>query len=153
MLVPCCLYSIQNNLLLLAVANLDPPVYYLISQVTSIRPCWRALLRCHCEKNSVLHLMWVSWQLKILATAFFSVLILGKTMSICKWFALLLLVFGTSISQLDSGFQGNVSSLGCCHVLYRMLYTYVAPLYFVRLRRFNFIQGSDRQLARSVPQV
>jgi len=41
MFVPCCLYFIQNNLLLLAVANLDAPVYYLVSQVpeSSLAPC------------------------------------------------------------------------------------------------------------------
>lgn len=34
MMVPCFLYFIQNNLLLVAVANLEPPVYYVVSQVT-----------------------------------------------------------------------------------------------------------------------
>jgi hypothetical protein len=32
MMVPCFLYFVQNNLLL-AVASLDPPVYYVVSQV------------------------------------------------------------------------------------------------------------------------
>jgi hypothetical protein len=33
MMVPCFLYFVQNNLLLMAVASLDPPVYYVVSQV------------------------------------------------------------------------------------------------------------------------
>ena len=33
MMVPCFLYFVQNNLLLVAVASLDPPVYYVVSQV------------------------------------------------------------------------------------------------------------------------
>ena len=33
MMVPWFLYSIQNNLLLLAVSSLDPPVYYVVSQL------------------------------------------------------------------------------------------------------------------------
>ena len=33
MMVPCFLYFLQNNLLLVAVASLDPPVYYVVSQV------------------------------------------------------------------------------------------------------------------------
>ena len=36
MMIPCFLYFVQNNLLLLAVANLDPPVYYVVSQVTTV---------------------------------------------------------------------------------------------------------------------
>ena len=37
MMVPCCLYFIQNNLLLWAVAKLDPPVYYVVSQVMYLK--------------------------------------------------------------------------------------------------------------------
>ncbi len=33
MMVPCFLYFVQNNLLLMAVASLNPPVYYVVSQV------------------------------------------------------------------------------------------------------------------------
>jgi hypothetical protein len=33
MMVPCFLYFVQINLLLVAVASLDPPVYYVVSQV------------------------------------------------------------------------------------------------------------------------
>ena len=64
MMVPCFLYSIQNNLLLLAVSSLDPPVYYVVSQP------------------------------KILSTTVFSIIILKKTISArglsqkkCKWFS------------------------------------------------------------------
>ena len=37
MMVPCCLYFVQNNLLLLAVAKLNPPVYYVVSQVMYLK--------------------------------------------------------------------------------------------------------------------
>jgi hypothetical protein len=33
MMVPCFLYFVQNNLLLVAVASLDPLVYYVVSQL------------------------------------------------------------------------------------------------------------------------
>ncbi len=36
MMVPCFLYFVQNNLLLIAVASLDPPVYYVVSQVKNM---------------------------------------------------------------------------------------------------------------------
>mmetsp|Transcript_23236 Transcript_23236/g.37321 ORF Transcript_23236/g.37321 Transcript_23236/m.37321 type:complete len:359 (-) Transcript_23236:386-1462(-) len=77
MMVPCFLYFVQNNLLLLAVANLDPPVYYVVSQ------------------------------LKILATALFSILILKKQISMPKWIALLILIFGTVLSQSDFQVSGT----------------------------------------------
>ena len=70
MMVPCFLYFIQNNLLLLAVSSLDPPVYYVVSQ------------------------------LKILSTAVFSIIILRKTISGRKWIALVILLSGTALSQV-----------------------------------------------------
>ena len=33
MMVPCFLYFVQNNATLVAVANLDPPVFYVVAQV------------------------------------------------------------------------------------------------------------------------
>lgn len=83
MMVPCFLYFVQNNLLLAAVANLDPPVYYVVSQ------------------------------LKILATAIFSVLILKKAISVRKWFALAILVFGTAVSQSNFDYQRiSINTMG-----------------------------------------
>ena len=83
MMVPCFLYFLQNNLLLLAVASLGPPVYYVVSQ------------------------------LKILATATFSIAILKKTISGRKWTALCMLILGTVVTQANFDYvQNNVNSLG-----------------------------------------
>jgi UDP-sugar transporter A1/2/3 len=86
LMVPCILYFVQNNLLLLSVANLDPPVYYVLSQ------------------------------LKILATALFSILILGSVISARKWLALILLVAGVCMSQsnanLSQASRVNLIGLG-----------------------------------------
>jgi UDP-galactose transporter len=64
------LYTIQNNLQYLAVSNLDAATFQ------------------------------VTYQLKILTTAIFSVLMLGRTLSPRKWLSLLLLVVGVSIIQV-----------------------------------------------------
>lgn len=84
LMLPCLLYFVQNNLLLLAVANLDPPVYYVVSQ------------------------------LKIFATALFSILILGVSISKHKWLALVILVVGVCASQSNTNFSraDNVNLIG-----------------------------------------
>lgn len=68
--IPAVLYTIQNNLQYLAVSNLDAATFQ------------------------------VTYQLKILTTAIFSVLMLGRTLSMRKWFSLLLLIVGVSIIQV-----------------------------------------------------
>uniref|UniRef100_A0AC35U7H4 UDP-N-acetylglucosamine transporter n=1 Tax=Rhabditophanes sp. KR3021 TaxID=114890 RepID=A0AC35U7H4_9BILA len=71
--VPALLYVIQNNLLFLALSKLDAATYQ------------------------------VTYQLKILTTAFFSVAILGRKLNIYKWIALILLTCGVALVQLPSG--------------------------------------------------
>jgi len=63
--VPAMAYTIQNNLLFVALANLEAPTYQ------------------------------VSYQSKTLFTALFSVLILGRRLKPSQWLALTLLVVGT----------------------------------------------------------
>jgi UDP-galactose transporter len=68
--IPAVLYTIQNTLQYLAVSNLDAATFQ------------------------------VTYQLKILTTAIFSVLMLGRTLSARKWLSLLLLIVGVSIIQV-----------------------------------------------------
>ncbi|EDO34876.1 predicted protein [Nematostella vectensis] len=71
--VPSGLYTIQNNLLYVALSNLDAATYQ------------------------------VTYQLKILTTALFSVAMLSKKLSSIKWFALILLMAGVAAIQWPSG--------------------------------------------------
>jgi len=71
--IPAILYVIQNNLQYTAASNLDVATFQ------------------------------VTYQMKILTTAFFSVLMLGKRLSTSKWLALLLLAAGVGIVQIQSG--------------------------------------------------
>ncbi|KAL7312383.1 hypothetical protein PS15m_008146 [Mucor circinelloides] len=70
---PAALYLIQNNLQYVAASNLDAATFQ------------------------------VTYQLKILTTAFFSVLILKKNLSKLKWIALALLTVGIALVVLPKG--------------------------------------------------
>ena len=70
--VPAILYVIQNNLQYVAASNLDVATFQ------------------------------VTYQMKILTTAFFSVLMLRKRLSRTKWVALIMLAVGVGIVQIQS---------------------------------------------------
>lgn len=70
LLIPAGLYTLQNNLLYIALSNLDAATYQ------------------------------VTYQLKILTTALFSVLMLGKKLDSLKWISLLILMAGVSLVQV-----------------------------------------------------
>jgi len=69
--VPSFLYTVQNNLLYLALTNLDAPTYQIL------------------------------YQLKILTTAIFSKTMLQRQFSNTKWFSLLVLTAGVAVVQLS----------------------------------------------------
>eukprot|EP00929_Paragymnodinium_shiwhaense_P039214 TRINITY_DN20621_c0_g3_i1.p1 TRINITY_DN20621_c0_g3~~TRINITY_DN20621_c0_g3_i1.p1 ORF type:complete len:354 (+),score=46.12 TRINITY_DN20621_c0_g3_i1:103-1164(+) len=71
--VPSVLYTVQNNLLFIALSNLSGAVYQ------------------------------VTYQLKILTTAVLSVIILGKALGGTKWSALMMLTVGVTLIQWPRG--------------------------------------------------
>lgn len=87
MLVPATIYAIQNNLLFIALSNLDAAVY--LNTFDLIRDCFD------------LESYQVTYQLKILTTAMFSVTMLGKNLARNQWFALVLLMIGVTLVQLE----------------------------------------------------
>ncbi|KAJ1374324.1 hypothetical protein KIN20_036991 [Parelaphostrongylus tenuis] len=80
--VPAVLYVIQNNLLFLALHKLDAATYQ------------------------------VTYQLKILTTAFFSVTMLGRSLNRLKWIALVLLTGGVALVQMKPGAPARKASRG-----------------------------------------
>lgn len=78
--VPSGLYTIQNNLLFVALSNLDAATYQ------------------------------VTYQLKILTTALFSVCMLHKKLGIFKWISLILLMGGVTLVQWQTDVKGTGST-------------------------------------------
>ena len=77
--IPACLYTLQNNLLIIALSNLDAATYQ------------------------------VTYQLKILTTAGFSVILLRKKLARRQWLALVLLMLGVTMVQVTSEDPGHTS--------------------------------------------
>ncbi|CAI4226574.1 unnamed protein product [Auanema sp. JU1783] len=107
--VPAVLYVIQNNLLFLALSKLDAATYQ------------------------------VTYQLKILTTAFFSVMMLQRSLSGLKWFALILLTGGVALVQMrpDSGSAKSAESgdnlIGLLCVLAACFLSGFAGVYFEKI--------------------
>lgn len=72
LLIPAILYTLQNNLQFVAASNLDAATFQ------------------------------VTYQCKILTTAVFAVMMLGQTLSIKKWMALVILTAGVACVQIPS---------------------------------------------------
>ena len=79
--VPALLYFIQNNLLYVAIENLDSLTFQLL------------------------------YQLKIITTALFSVSMLGRRLSGLKWFSLLTLFIGVVVVQYNAPSSGPSTSV------------------------------------------
>jgi len=79
--VPAFIYTIQNFLLFVAIENLDAGTYM------------------------------VTYQLKILTTAFFTVLMMKRRLSVAQWLALMILVAGVAIVQYSAKNDKAVADL------------------------------------------
>lgn len=108
--VPSLVYTLQNNLLYIALSNLDAATFQ------------------------------VTYQLKILTTAIFSVIMLRKRLSNVQWIALVILFMGISIVQMQPENSGQSQAgreqrplLGLFAVFISCLMSGFAGVYFEKI--------------------
>lgn len=125
--VPSLLYVVQNNLLYISASNLDAATYQ------------------------------VTYQLKILTTAFFAVVILRKSLKNTQWGALILLVIGVVLVQLaqssdtalPSGIEQN-HLLGFSAALSACFLSGFAGIYFEKILKDSDISVWMRNIQLSL---
>jgi UDP-sugar transporter A1/2/3 len=110
MIIPAGLYSFQNNLLFVALANLEATLFQ------------------------------VTYQTKLLMTALLMVLMLGKRLSVKKWVALVVLFAGIVLTQLDAkkatkqhDADASTLSTGVIAVLASAMSSGIASVYFEKI--------------------
>lgn len=112
-IIPSVLYTVQNNLLYVAISNLNAVTYQIL------------------------------YQFKIFTTAIFMVILLGRKLSADKWIALVLLCIGIILSQLNPETLNNseastshsISSplVGLCAVVFATVSSGFAGVYFEKI--------------------
>ncbi|KAI8974649.1 solute carrier family 35 member 3A [Pilobolus umbonatus] len=107
MLIPSALYAIQNNLLYLALTHLEAATFQ------------------------------ITYQLKILSTAAFSIGLLGRSVHRIQWIALILLMIGVTLVQTENMKPYQIESsqplLGLFAVLFSCLSSGFAGCYFEKI--------------------
>jgi len=81
MAIPASLYTVQNTLQYMAISNLDASTFQ------------------------------ITYQLKILTTALFSVLLLGRNLSLRKWGSLVVLTVGVAVVQMPLSSNAGMDSV------------------------------------------
>lgn len=114
LLVPSILYAGQNNLLVGMIGLLYGSVKVLTPthRTNTVTLASNAFLSQYVAlSNLPASIYQVTYQLKILTTAIFSVLFFRRSYSPWKWFALLLLTAGVAVVQMPSG-SDNIPDAG-----------------------------------------
>jgi len=127
--IPSFIYLVQNNLLYVAASNLDVATYQ------------------------------ITYQLKILTTAIFAVIMLKKQLIKSQWLSLLLLIIGVAMVQLSdakeqnvnlenqSRFKGFVAALSAC------ILSGLAGIYFEKILKGSEISVWMRNVQLSLLSV
>ena len=127
--VPSLLYTVQNNLLYLALTNLDAATYQ------------------------------VCYQLKILTTALFSAILLQRKFSALKWLSLVILTIGVAVVQISgSSDQHNHESgdqrfVGLVAVLCAACTSGCSGVYFEKILKGSQTSLWVRNVQMGIPSV
>ncbi|KAL3810417.1 hypothetical protein ACHAXA_005625 [Cyclostephanos tholiformis] len=131
--VPSFLYTVQNNLLYLALTNLDAATYQVL------------------------------YQLKILTTAMFSATMLGRRISSTKWASLVVLTIGVAIVQMSgssdshnndaSGKEDRNRLVGLVAVLCAACTSGFSGVYFEKILKGSDVALWIRNIQMGLPSV
>jgi len=131
--IPSFLYVVQNNLLYLALTNLDAATYQIL------------------------------YQLKILTTATFSATLLGRRFSSTKWIALVILTVGVAIVQISGSSDHHPGggpeeddknrAVGLVAVLCAACTSGFAGVYFERILKGSDVTLWIRNIQMGIPSV
>lgn len=129
--VPSLLYTIQNNLLYVALTNLDAATYQIL------------------------------YQLKILTTAIFSKTMLRRQFSATKWFSLMVLTAGVAVVQLsgsgDSSSNGDDAdknrAIGLTAVLCAACTSGFSGVYFEKILKGSDVSVFVRNVQMGIPSM
>jgi UDP-sugar transporter A1/2/3 len=129
--VPSLLYTIQNNLLYVALTNLDAATYQIL------------------------------YQLKILTTAVFSKTMLGRQFSMTKWLSLVVLTAGVAVVQLsgsgDSSSKGDDAdknrAIGLTAVLCAACTSGFSGVYFEKILKGSDVSVFVRNIQMGIPSM
>lgn len=130
--VPSFLYTVQNNLLYLALTNLDAATYQIL------------------------------YQLKILTTALFSATMLGRRFSRTKWASLLVLTCGVAVVQVsgssdehgtDSENEDRNRFVGLVAVLCAACTSGFSGVYFEKILKGSDVSLWIRNIQMGIPSV
>lgn len=127
--VPSFLYVVQNNLLYLALSNLDAATYQ------------------------------VCYQLKILTTALFSATMLQRKFSPTKWFSLVLLTIGVAIVQTsgntsnDTNTENQNRTLGLIAILCAACTSGFSGVYFEKILKGSSTSLWIRNIQMGLPSI
>lgn len=128
--VPSFLYTVQNNLLYLALTNLDAATYQIL------------------------------YQLKILTTAVFSATMLGRRFSRTKWTSLIVLTCGVAVVQVSGSSDGQASEnedrnrfVGLVAVLCAACTSGFSGVYFEKILKGSDVSLWIRNIQMGLPSV
>jgi UDP-sugar transporter A1/2/3 len=124
--VPSIVYAIQNNLLYFALSHLDAATFQ------------------------------VGYQVKIMTTAVFSVLMLGRSLSSWQWISLVLLTLGVSLAQLSATNKKENQEntvLGIIAVLCAAVTSGFAGVYFEKLLKNAGTSLWIRNIQMGIPSM
>uniref|UniRef100_A0A0N5ADV1 UDP-galactose translocator n=1 Tax=Syphacia muris TaxID=451379 RepID=A0A0N5ADV1_9BILA len=130
--LPAFIYTVQNNLFYLAATHLEAATFMVCLELTLLLQSMLATVTINATYN-------ITSQLKILTTAVFTVIILGKSLTRIQWVSIAALFAGVSLVQLQNSSSKRTGTVeqkpivGFCAVVVASILSGFAGIYFEKI--------------------